>query len=349
MALSRRGLLVTAASVVASARGARAAEPPKPSKIVVNDSGGAMGTWMRKAYFDEFEKRYGIRVVETSPVDFGKLRAMVESGNVEWAVTEIGGQDAIRAVDMGLVQPIDDKIVDRSSFPKEAQAKDVFASSVYSTVLAYRSDVIKPGSQPKGWTEFWDVKKFPGARSIRNHPVDNLEFALIADGVAMDKLYPLDVDRAFRKLDQIKPHITVWWTTGAQPAQLLLDKEVVMATGWNGRFFDLVQKAAPIAIEWTQGALKQGTFVIPKGAKDVYWGQKFLSLMTEPKLQAIYANALGYPGLNPETSQYIDPKVLPVLPTAPDNLSKQFWISDAWWAKHGSVAIERWNGWMLKS
>ena len=52
---------------------------------------------MRKAFFNGFEKKYGIKVVETSPVDFGKLRAMVETGNVEWDITEIGGQDAIRA------------------------------------------------------------------------------------------------------------------------------------------------------------------------------------------------------------------------------------------------------------
>jgi putative spermidine/putrescine transport system substrate-binding protein len=303
---------------------------------------------MRRAYFEDFEKRYGIRVVETSPADFGKLRAMVDSGNVEWTVTEIGGQDAIRAGDLGLVEKIDDSIVDRSQFPADARAPTVFTSSVYSTVLAYRTDEIKPGSQPKGWAEFWDAKKFPGPRSLRNHPVDNLEFALIADGVPKDKLYPLDMDRAFRKLDQIKPHVTVWWTTGAQPAQLLLDGEVVMATGWNGRFFDLMQKKAPIGLEWTEGALKQGTFVIPRGAKAAYWGQKMLALMAEPKGQAIYASALGYPGLHPEAAKLTDAKVLPFLPTAPENLPKQFWISDRWWAENGSQAIERWNGWMLK-
>src|SRR5205807_10470269 len=96
-----------------------AKEPAKPAQIVVNDSGGAMGTWMRKAYFDPFEKTYGIRVVETSPVDFGKLRAMVESGNVEWTVTEIGGQDAIRAERLGLVERPDDTIVERSTSPAE--------------------------------------------------------------------------------------------------------------------------------------------------------------------------------------------------------------------------------------
>lgn len=322
-------------------------EPPKPEKIVVNDSGGAMGSWMRKAYFDNYEKTYGIRVVETSPTDFGKLRAMVESGNVEWTVTEIGGQDAIRAEQLNLVEKIDDKIVDRSKFPEEARSPYVFAASVYSTVLGYRTDVFKT-DHPKTWAQFWDVKRFPGSRSMRNHPVDNLEFALLADGVPPDKIYPIDMDRAFKKLDEIKPHVTVWWTTGAQPAQLLLDKEVVLATGWNGRFFDLIMKEAPIAIEWGEGALKQGSFVIPGGAKDAYWGQKFLALMTDPKASAIYANALAYPGLNPDSLQYVDPKVKPNLPTEPTNMKKQFWISDRWWAENGAKAQERWNEWLLK-
>ena len=91
---------------------------------------------------------------------------------------------------------------------------------------------------------------------------------------AEDKLYPIDFDRAFKKLDQIKPHVTVWWSTGQQPAQLLLDKEVVLATGWNGRFYDLIKKGAPIEIEWNEGALKQGSFVIPRGAKDPYWARR---------------------------------------------------------------------------
>src|ERR1700682_3541797 len=106
-------------------------EPPKPTQIVVNHSGGSMGTAMRKAFFAGFEKKYGIRVVETSPADFGKLRAMVDSGNVEWDVTEIGGQDAIRATKLGLVEKIDDKIVDRSKYPENVRAPFVFGSSVY--------------------------------------------------------------------------------------------------------------------------------------------------------------------------------------------------------------------------
>ena len=104
----------------------------------------------------------------------------------------------------------------------------IMPKGVYTTVLGYRKDAFPGGKGPQNWVDFWDAKKFPGPRTLRDSPVDNLEFALMADGVAPDKLYPLDIDRAFKKLDAIKPHISVWWKTGAQSAQLLVDKEAIM-------------------------------------------------------------------------------------------------------------------------
>jgi putative spermidine/putrescine transport system substrate-binding protein len=307
-------LMGGAAAASMAGRASAQAEPPKPSQIVVNHSGGSMGSAMRKAFFNGYERKYGIRVVETSPVDFGKLRAMVDSGNVEWDLTEIGGQDAIRAGKANLLQPIDARIVDRSKYPATAQNPLVFASSVYTTVIGYRTD--------------------------------NLEYALLADGVPAEKIYPIDFDRAFRKLDQIKRHVNVWWSTGQQPAQLLLDKEVVLATGWNGRFYDIIKKGAPVEIEWSGGALKQGSFAIPRGARNPYWANKMLAEFTVPQQQAVYATEMSYPGLNLEALDHVDPKVKPYLPTA--HLDRQFWISDEWYAEHGNRAAELWNAWMLK-
>lgn len=349
--MNRRTALLSCAvaALVATTGSVGAEEPEKPDFIVVNASGGAMNEIMRPAYFEPFEEATGIRVVDTSPVDFGKLRAMVESNNVEWTVTELGGQDGQRAAEMGLLEPIDESIVDLSDFPEEVRNTYTFTSSVYSTVVGYSTETFPDGSHPQSWEQFWDVENFPGPRSMRNHPVDNLEFALLADGVDPDELYPLDMDRAFAKLDEIKPHVTVWWTTGAQPAQLLLDGEVVLATGWNGRFYDLVRQDAPIGIEWAGGSIKQGTFGIPKGAKDSYWGQKFLQVMAEPQNQAVYANGMGYPGLNLKSIDYVDPEVAPYLPTHEDNLDKQFWLSVEWWTEHGAEASERWNRWMLSN
>ncbi|MCC7271245.1 MAG: ABC transporter substrate-binding protein [Alphaproteobacteria bacterium] len=345
--LTRRQLLGAGLAVGVVGTG-WAAEPEKPKTMVVNSSGGVVNKALRKAFFTEFERRHGIRIIDTSPADTAKLRAMVASGNVEWDVTEIAGQDGVLAERLGLLEPLDHSIIDLSRFPDAVKGnKYLFPRSVYSTVLGYRKDKLKAG-HPVGWAQFWDVKKFPGRRSLRNHPVDNLEYALLADGVPKDKLYPIDLDRAFRKLDEIRPHINVWWTAGAQPAQLLIDGEVDMATGWSGRFYDLVMKDAPVAIEWEGGAVKESDFAIPKGAKNVYWSQKFLALMAEAERQAIYTNELGYPGLNLDLVKFVEPKVLPLLITSPENLPKQFFNDIVWWADNQQVAIDRWNKWMLK-
>ena len=77
------------------------AEPPKPKQLVFNASGGSQIASLRENYLNDFEKETGIKIVDTSPVDFGKLRAMVESGNVVWNITEIGGQDGYRVTQMG--------------------------------------------------------------------------------------------------------------------------------------------------------------------------------------------------------------------------------------------------------
>ena len=60
---------------------------------------------------------------------------------------------------------------------------------------------------------------------MRKAPAQNLEWALMADGVPVADVYkvlgtPEGVDRAFKKLDTIKKDI-VWWDAGAQPPQLL--------------------------------------------------------------------------------------------------------------------------------
>jgi putative spermidine/putrescine transport system substrate-binding protein len=348
--MSKRKLLKAGLGVMAAPWlvGRSFAQPAKPAQIVVNDSGGATQAANRKTFYNAFEKQYGIKIVNTSPVDLGKLRAMVQSGNVEWCVTEIAGPDALLAERSGLLEPLDLSVIDLSHFPPHLQKrKYVFPKSAYSTVMGYRTDMWKEGSGPRTWADFWDQAKFPGPRTMQNTAFEQLEFALLADGVPVDKLYPIDVERAFRKMDQIKKFVTVWWTTGAQSAQLLVDKEAVMGTAWNGRYWNLIKEGAPIAIEWNQGAIKESAFAIPKGAKDAYWGQRVLATMADPKLEGQYADIIGYPGLNLEATKYTDPKMVPNLPTSPVHLPKQYWVNLEWWADNGPAIQERWARWLL--
>lgn len=344
--LAFSGVLASLSSMPAHA--AESCLGPKPESIVVNASGGSMAAAMRKAFSADFERIHGIRVVDTSPANFGKLKAMVESNNVEWTVTEIGGQDVLKAVEEGLLERIDSNIVDRSGFPENARKLEYwFAKSAYSTVLGYSTEAF-PENHPTTWADFWDVEKFPGPRSLRNHPIDNLEYALMADGVAPNELYPLDVERAFKKLDEIAPNISVWWKSGQQPAQLLLDGEVVLASGWNGRFFTLIKDDAPLEIEWNQGMIKLSAYGIPKGSPNPCWAQQYLAIMTDAKRQAVYANEIGYPGLHLDSPKYVDAKLANYLPTHPDNIDRLVWTDIIWWKDNGEAVREQWNRWMLK-
>ncbi len=347
--LRRVSLLAAAvAGIGLAASAATADEPAKPESIVVNGSGGAVAEAMRKAFFDPFEAKYGIKVVTTSPPDFGKLRAMVESGNIEWTATELDVEIADKAGEMGLLEPIDTTVVDLSNYPPEAKHTYWLARGAYATALGYRKDAFPEGKHPQTWAEFWDVEAFPGPRSLRNNPIDNLEFALMADGVAPADLYPLDVERAFTKLDEIKPHIATWWESGSQPAQMLVDNEVVLATGWNGRFVAVIEQDAPIGIEYNQAVIKEAAFGIPKGAPEAYWGQRLLAEVTDAKNQGVYANELAYPGLNLKSIEYIDPKMAPLLPTYPGNVEGLVWTKVDWWAENGQDMQRRWNRWIAQ-
>jgi putative spermidine/putrescine transport system substrate-binding protein len=121
----------------------------------------------------------------------------------------------------------------------------------------------------------------------------------------------------------------------------------VMGSAWNGRYFVAIKNGAPLKIEWNQGMIKESAFVIPKGAKDAYWGQKMLALITDAKAQGIYANIITYPGLNLKSMAYVKPELQTFMPTHTDNLPKQVWTDAKWWLDNGKEMNERWSKWIL--
>jgi len=316
----------------------------KPRHITYNGAGGSQEEGVKAAFLDRFTAETGIPVVTSSPTDFGKLRAMVDTNSVIWDLTEIGGQDILRAQQLNLLEPIDPAVVDRTEFVPEAIFSHALSAFVYSTVIGYNTGTFAEG--PQNWKDFWDFDKFPGQRSMRSHPTVNLEAALLADGVDPKDLYPLDLDRAFSKLDEIADQ-TIWWTAGAQPPQLLLDGEVALATGWNGRFFTLMQEGAPLAIAWGQGALLPGGVGIPRGTPNTVWAQKVLSFMAHPEWQAQFAASQAYSGTHKRSGDFMPADIAKHLPLYPDNARTQWWVNLEWWLENGDATTERWNKWML--
>jgi putative spermidine/putrescine transport system substrate-binding protein len=317
-------------------------------KVIFNSSGGALDEAQRKVFSDPFGKETGIKVIHTAPVNFAKLKAMVESGNVEWDITELPPRDMVRAVKLGYLELLDYTVIDKSDLIPEAALPYAIGGGYYSTIIAYNINKFSKGKHPQSWADFWNVNKFPGRRSLRNSPSDNLEIALLADGVPAEKLYPLDVERAFRSLDRIKPHIAVWWTVGAQPAQLLTDKEVDLTSSWNGRITDIQRKGAPVEIEWNQGVLSLSYYGVVKGAKNKANAMKYMAFRQRPDRQAEWVKALPYPGASQSIFKYVTPELARILPTYPEYLKKAAKVNNEWWLENADRVQERWSAWMLK-
>ncbi len=326
--------------------GVSVAQAPKP--LVVTSWGGAYQEAQRKAFLDAFTKATGIKIVEASPTDYGKLEAMIKAGNVEWDVVDVDLDYVIRGGNKGLLEKLDyaKMGLKKEDYLPRTQFDHGTGNIFYSTIMAWNTKKIPPGSRPAGWQDFWDVKKFPGPRALWKYPLATLEAALIADGVSIDKLYPLDVDRAFRSLDKIKPHVTVWWETGAKPAQLLTDGEVVMSSAWNGRIQTVMKQGASVAFTWNGGALAGDAWSIPKGAKNIDAALKFISWVQAAKQQAELTKYIEYGPTHMGAFQFIDPKV--DLPTTPVNRAVQVFVDVNWWVENFDKVNERFLAWVAK-
>jgi putative spermidine/putrescine transport system substrate-binding protein len=244
-----------------------------------------------------------------------------------------------------LLEKIDPKLVTLSRIEPRFVHEYGVGCIVWSYNLGYSTTAF-PNGAPTSWADLFDLKKFPGKRTVLDQPVASLEVALLADGVAPDKLYPLDVDRAFKKLDQIKGQ-TVFWTTNSQSQQLFVDREVVAGIILNGRVYDAAQKGAKIALSWEQNIQAVDYLVVPKGSKNRAAAMRLIDTMTVAENQAKVANLIAYSPTNIEAYKTIDPKLEPWLCTTPENTKKGFIMSQLYWRDHLKDLTERWTAWKI--
>jgi putative spermidine/putrescine transport system substrate-binding protein len=315
-------------------------------ELVVADYGGVTTENSRRAFYDPFAKTTGVKVVEATTTGFAKLKAMVLARNVEWDVVASEEQNMYIGEAEGLLEPIDYTVVQAQGLIPGAAHKHGLIKSYYAGVLAYSTRKYTDATRPKSWADFWDVSRFPGPRGMRNAPQENVEFALMADGVSPDRLYPLDLDRAFRKLDQIKPHIKVWWTSGAQSVQIIADGVVDMSTTWNGRVEGARQAGVPVELVWNQALLIGAPYIVPKGARNRENAMRFIQFTLGPDRQAEFARGFFSGPATKAAIELIDPAVARRLPTHPDNLKQMATFGGEWYARHNQSLVQRWERWI---
>ncbi len=349
--LTRREFLkdtavVTAAAAVGPHIFVRKATAASNKKLVICSYGGSYQTSQRKAFFEPFQKATGIKVVEATGPDLAKIKAQVTSGNVEWDVVDIESRIMYTAITENLLEPIDTSIVKLNTIVRPAIHKYGIGNIAFTTALTYNKKQLKKA--PKGWADFWDVKNFPGPRSLQDHAPFNLEFALIADGVDKDKLYPLDIDRAFKKMSQIKGNIDAWWESGAQSIQQLTSGAVVMSSAWNGRVNVAQSKGVPLEIVWDGAAYDWDLWAVPKGTPRRELAMQFIQFALDAKRQAYQCGKLiAYGPSNKLAYNYIEKSRQKQLPTYPGNLAKQFSFNSKWWQPRLNKLNEKWAAWKI--
>ncbi len=337
--------------------------------LVIVSWGGAYTKSQQRAYHDPYMKANpGIKIVNDDSASEGasKLRAMTEAGNVTWDLLDAEAPNGIALCDEGLVDEIDHD-TQLADAPDGTPASEDFGQSIvsacyipqiaYSTTMGYRSDVFDVA--PTKMADVFDLEKFPGKRSLERRPDPNVEWALIADGVAPEDVYKVldteeGVKRAFAKLDTIKDQV-VWWTKGSQPMQLLADGEVVFGTGYNGRLFEAINvDKQPIKMLWDAQALQLDGWVVPKGGKNKEEVMKYLRFATDTQRLADQAKYISYGPLRASSAPMVGKhadlgiEMGPHMPTAPENMKGAIFYDFEWWADNKDDMAERFEAWLAK-
>ncbi|WP_448678897.1 ABC transporter substrate-binding protein [Pseudomonas nicosulfuronedens] len=328
-----------------------AAQSMAATDLTVVSFGGANKNAQVKAFYGPYEKSTGNKIVAGEyNGEMAKVKAMVDTNSVSWDLVEVESPELARGCDEGLFETIDPAILGKAEdYVPGAVTNCGVGFFVWSTVLAYNADKLK--TAPTSWADFWDTKQFPGKRGLRKGAKYTLEFALMADGVAPKDVYKVlatkeGQDRAFKKLDEIKPSIQ-WWEAGAQPPQYLASGDVVMSSAYNGRIA-AVQKESNLKIVWNGGIYDFDAWAIPKGAKKVDESLKFIAFSVQPEQQKTYSENIAYGPVNRNAVPLLSKDLLKDMPTTPENMQGQVGMDVTFWADYGEQLEQRFNAWAAK-
>jgi len=330
------------------------------------------GSWLdaqQKEMFDPYTEVSGVNVnvIPNSQYALGSLRAQVESGNIKWDVINLRPEAITQACDEGLLENFD---IDEVLLPAPngtLPSKDFYPDFLepcgapqilYSIQFAYNTDTYGANG-PQTVSDVFNIDKFPGKRGLQNRPYNNLEWALIADGVDREVVRNVlatedGLNRAFAMMNKIKDHI-IWWDKAATGIQQIASGEVDIATNYNGRFWtaDIIEEQ-PIQVIWDHQIYTVTDWVVVKGrlTENV---KTFLQITTSTEALANISKIISYgparqSSVEMNTGNWINPNngedMTSAMPTYGANMETALGRDGAWWAEHGERINERWEAWL---
>ncbi len=343
--------------------------------VTIASWGGAYTEMQRLGPAAYAEKKTGIKTkFEDYSGGLSELKAQKESGKIKWDIMDVFAMDTIIGCDEGLFHKFDfdrdfapapDGTPASQDFLTLMPNKCAVGNILYSWTWAYNTNNVK--GTPKTIKDFFDTKKFPGKRALYKGALSNLEIALAADGVKPGNgganIYKIlstkkGRQRALYKINDLCADPQggcVFWSAGAQPAELLANGEVVMSTAWNGRLFNAEMEGLPIKQVWDAQIIDYEFFVLVKDGPN-YKNGKALKILREMTSTAGGASQLKYIAYAPwrrSAINYIKDRepfykdgktnMLPQMSTSPQNTKNFIFIDFLHWADNGRENGEKWE------
>ncbi|BCH12337.1 ABC transporter substrate-binding protein (plasmid) [Mesorhizobium sp. 131-3-5] len=305
--------------------------------------GGTSQDAITEAVAKPFTEQSGIKVQEdVTDGNYAKVKAMVDSKNVTWDVLTADAYYPIGNCGT-YAEKIDTSVVDTSKLIAEMVTPCAVPLYQYGWVLVYNTD--KYGSNPpKSWADFFDTKKYPGKRAMYNQAfAGTLEVPLLADGVAPDKIWPLDYDRAFKKLNSLGDDL-IFFDTGAQQQQMLESGEADMAVAWTTRAYNAAANGAKIKPVWNQPIAAYDTLMVLKGSPHKDAAMKLIAYATGAEAQTKLPNKTAFAPVNVDAKPKVDPLKAEWLLSTHKDVPKIV-MNMAWYAKNQEEAVKRFTDW----
>lgn len=334
------------AAAVALALATPAMAKDKPSQIVTANTGGPYLEATLKAWGEPFTKKTGITVLGDGPQTLPKLKQMVTSGQVSWDVVEVPPVFTLRYCGE-LFEELPQDLQNLKNVIPGFGNKCGVPDAGYANVMLYNTKTY-PNGGPQSWADFFDTKKFPGTRALWDGAEGvNLEIALLADGVKPENLYPLDLNRAFAKLDKLRPNL-VFWRSGAQSTQMMESKEVDMLMAWSSRAYPALKNGAPFKPVWNQHIIYNNVLTIPKGAPHPEVSAEYIRLAVQPENQARLAELFPVTPAVIGTSPKLDDAGKEIFAATPERVASAVRPNLEWVAANSEEINRRWTEWLNK-
>lgn len=297
---------------------------------------------MKEFWIKPFTAETGIGVEYVSGPDLARVKAQVDSKNVVWDIFDAPGSLAMAGLKQDLWEPVDTKVIDPGNYIKWPAGNKL--TPIYIFVGGIAHDPTRTKNAAKNFKELWDVKEFPGRRAFRSRASETLEIALLADGVDPAKLYPLDIERAFRSLDKIKPHVKKWFAETAQGISLIQTNEVDYSYTYTSRVKAAKESGIPIDVSFEQMIAGVNYFPIVRGTTKKAESMKFLEFISRPKQQLLLPKITGIPAVKGVEKQ-LDADARKWMPdmSKPQNIL----LNDEYWGEHFISVDKRFKEWIL--